>query len=326
MLTQALPEPIPLDIVYEDDDLMVINKVRQQPPCQHQAHIIIPLLYGGACKHSTATQNRATTLTWLTVDYYTASPLLLLMFMQPAGMPVHISAGHHSGTLVNALLAHCGLPGVRIDPSYPSNLPGLSGDTAKDGDDNSRSESTGLQPLCLDGVSLESIEASSVTAARAPVRRDSAQATDSGSSCSRSWIMPGALRESDSGSDGEEVVLDEDEEQASDGWMMGQERCYDDDNQQPTAPVSRSRRQDEARVAAQSVLLAHGGVVGGVPGVLRPGIVHRLDMGTSGLLVVAKRESAQRALAAQFKERTVSCGLAFGCCQRTRVCCLAACW
>eukprot|EP00955_Chlamydomonas_euryale_P052236 355096-Chlamydomonas_euryale.AAC.1 len=31
--------------------------------------------------------------------------------MQPAGMVVHISAGHHSGTLVNALLHHCGLPG-----------------------------------------------------------------------------------------------------------------------------------------------------------------------------------------------------------------------
>lgn len=41
------------------------------------------------------------------------------------------------------------------------------------------------------------------------------------------------------------------------------------------------------------------------PGVLRPGIVHRLDLGTSGLVVVAKREVAQRALAAQFKARTV---------------------
>ncbi len=137
--------------------------------------------------------------------------------------------------------------------------------------------------------------------------------------------MPGALGESDSGSDGEEMIPDEDEEQASDGWMMGQERCYDDDNQQPAVSESRSRHQNEARVAVQSVVLAHGVGVGGVPGVLRPGIVHRLDMGTSGLLVVAKRESAQRALAAQFKERTVSCGLAFGCCQQMRVCCNAAC-
>lgn len=47
-----LPEEIPLDILYEDDDLMVINK--------------------------------------------------------PKGMVVHPSAGHTSGTLVNAILAHCG--------------------------------------------------------------------------------------------------------------------------------------------------------------------------------------------------------------------------
>ncbi len=38
---------------------------------------------------------------------------------------------------------------------------------------------------------------------------------------------------------------------------------------------------------------------------LRPGIVHRLDKGTSGLLVVAKQEAAHRALCAQFKARTV---------------------
>ena len=30
-------------------------------------------------------------------------------------MVVHISAGHHSGTLVNALLYHCGLPGLSVD-------------------------------------------------------------------------------------------------------------------------------------------------------------------------------------------------------------------
>ncbi len=52
------PEAIPLDILYEDDDLIIVNK--------------------------------------------------------PAGMVVHPSIGHYSGTLVNALLAHCGntLPGI----------------------------------------------------------------------------------------------------------------------------------------------------------------------------------------------------------------------
>jgi 23S rRNA pseudouridine1911/1915/1917 synthase len=40
--------------------------------------------------------------------------------------------------------------------------------------------------------------------------------------------------------------------------------------------------------------------------VLRPGIVHRLDRGTSGLLVVAKNDEAHRDLSRQFAERSVS--------------------
>jgi len=43
----------------------------------------------------------------------------------------------------------------------------------------------------------------------------------------------------------------------------------------------------------------------GVGGVLRPGIVHRLDRGTSGLMVVAKDDAAHRDLARQFAARTV---------------------
>ena len=38
----------------------------------------------------------------------------------------------------------------------------------------------------------------------------------------------------------------------------------------------------------------------------RPGIVHRLDKDTSGLLIVAKTPDAHRDLSAQFKQRTVS--------------------
>jgi 23S rRNA pseudouridine1911/1915/1917 synthase len=42
-----------------------------------------------------------------------------------------------------------------------------------------------------------------------------------------------------------------------------------------------------------------------VGGELRPGIVHRLDKGTSGLIVVAKNDEAHRKLAAQFAKRQV---------------------
>jgi 23S rRNA pseudouridine1911/1915/1917 synthase len=41
----------------------------------------------------------------------------------------------------------------------------------------------------------------------------------------------------------------------------------------------------------------------GIGGELRPGIVHRLDKDTSGLIVVAKNERAQRLLAAQLRDR-----------------------
>src|SRR5947209_17989717 len=50
-----------------------------------------------------------------------------------------------------------------------------------------------------------------------------------------------------------------------------------------------------------NALLAHcGESLSGIGGVRRPGIVHRLDKNTSGLLVVAKTDRAHRALAAQF--------------------------
>lgn len=53
-----------------------------------------------------------------------------------------------------------------------------------------------------------------------------------------------------------------------------------------------------------NALLHHCADLSGVGGVLRPGIVHRLDRDTTGLLVVAKHDRAHRALAAQFKARS----------------------
>src|SRR5204863_6215548 len=52
-----------------------------------------------------------------------------------------------------------------------------------------------------------------------------------------------------------------------------------------------------------NALLAHcGASLSGIGGVRRPGIVHRLDKDTSGLLVVAKNDRAHRGLAAQFAD------------------------
>lgn len=56
-----------------------------------------------------------------------------------------------------------------------------------------------------------------------------------------------------------------------------------------------------------SALLHHcSGSLSGVGGVMRPGIVHRIDKDTGGLLVVAKNDAAHLALSAQLKDHTVS--------------------
>lgn len=54
-----------------------------------------------------------------------------------------------------------------------------------------------------------------------------------------------------------------------------------------------------------NALMHHCPDLSGISGVLRPGIVHRLDKDTSGVLVVAKTDRAMQYLADQFKSRTV---------------------
>jgi 23S rRNA pseudouridine1911/1915/1917 synthase len=54
-----------------------------------------------------------------------------------------------------------------------------------------------------------------------------------------------------------------------------------------------------------NALLHHCSNLAVVGGVLRPGIVHRLDRGTSGVIVVAKRDDAHRALAEQFHSHSI---------------------
>lgn len=54
-----------------------------------------------------------------------------------------------------------------------------------------------------------------------------------------------------------------------------------------------------------NALLAHcGNSLSGINGVIRPGIVHRIDKDTSGLLIVAKNDKAHQALAKQIKEHS----------------------
>jgi 23S rRNA pseudouridine1911/1915/1917 synthase len=54
-----------------------------------------------------------------------------------------------------------------------------------------------------------------------------------------------------------------------------------------------------------NALLHHMADLSGIGGELRPGIVHRLDRGTSGVMVVAKNDAAHRELTRQFHDREV---------------------
>lgn len=54
-----------------------------------------------------------------------------------------------------------------------------------------------------------------------------------------------------------------------------------------------------------NALLYHCKDLSGIGGVSKPGIVHRIDKGTSGLLLVAKTDGAHKALAKQFKDHTI---------------------
>jgi 23S rRNA pseudouridine1911/1915/1917 synthase len=54
-----------------------------------------------------------------------------------------------------------------------------------------------------------------------------------------------------------------------------------------------------------NALLHHVDDLSGIGGELRPGIVHRLDRGTSGVMIAAKNDTAHRELARQFHDREV---------------------
>ena len=53
-----------------------------------------------------------------------------------------------------------------------------------------------------------------------------------------------------------------------------------------------------------NALLAHCKDLSGINGALRPGIVHRLDKDTSGVMIAAKNDAAHRSLAEQIQEKT----------------------
>ena len=72
----------------------------------------------------------------------------------------------------------------------------------------------------------------------------------------------------------------------------------------PAGMVVHSGAGNTGRTLA-SALLYHCRDLSGIGGVLRPGIVHRLDKDTSGVIAAAKNDKAHLSLAGQFKGHTV---------------------
>lgn len=69
----------------------------------------------------------------------------------------------------------------------------------------------------------------------------------------------------------------------------------------PSGMVVHPAPANESATLVNALLYHCGERLSAINGVLRPGIVHRLDKDTSGLLVVAKNDAAHRALAAQLE-------------------------
>lgn len=86
--------------------------------------------------------------------------------------------------------------------------------------------------------------------------------------------------------------------------------CYEDDDvvviNKPKGLVVHPAPGHWSGTLVNALMYHCGDSLSGINGELRPGIVHRIDMDTSGLLIVAKNDFAHQALAAQLKDHSLS--------------------
>ena len=86
------------------------------------------------------------------------------------------------------------------------------------------------------------------------------------------------------------------------------EIVYEDDDllvvNKPKGMVVHPAAGNESGTLVNALLYHCGASLSGIGGVLRPGIVHRIDKNTSGLLMVAKNDLAHQSLAKQIKEHS----------------------
>ena len=110
--------------------------------------------------------------------------------------------------------------------------------------------------------------------------------------------------------DAVEIILPEPEAAEALPENIPLDIVYEDDDiivvNKPVGMVVHPAAGNPTGTLVNALLYHCGASLSGVGGVIRPGIVHRIDKDTSGLLVVAKNDEAHLALSAQLKEHHVS--------------------
>ena len=85
---------------------------------------------------------------------------------------------------------------------------------------------------------------------------------------------------------------------------------YEDDDlmviNKPRGMVVHPAAGNYSGTLVNAVMYHAGDRLSSINGVIRPGIVHRIDKDTSGLLVIAKNNKAHESLSAQFKEHSIN--------------------
>ena len=111
---------------------------------------------------------------------------------------------------------------------------------------------------------------------------------------------------------GDEITLEIPEPKAVDivATEMTLEVAYEDEDvlviNKPKGLVVHPAAGHQEDTLVNGLLYAMGDSLSGINGELRPGIVHRIDKDTSGLLVVAKNDHAHLMLASQLKDHTMA--------------------
>ena len=106
-----------------------------------------------------------------------------------------------------------------------------------------------------------------------------------------------------------QIAVPEPQEYAVEAQPIALDILHEDDDlvvvNKPSGMVVHPAPGTPSGTLVNALLHHFGGRLSGVGGEKRPGIVHRIDKDTSGLLVVAKSDRAHHGLAAQFEKHTV---------------------